>query len=34
MENLLKSEINNFINGEIIDDTHYYFTRIFYEEIY
>ena len=32
MENLLKSEINNLINGEIIDDTHYYFTRIFYED--
>ena len=32
MEKLLKSEINNLINGEIIDDTHYYFTRIFYED--
>ena len=28
MENLLKSEIN----GEIIKDTHYYITRIFYED--
>ena len=32
MENLLKSEINNLINGEIINDTHYYITRIFYED--
>ena len=32
MENLLKSEINNFINGKIINDTHYYITRIFYED--
>ena len=32
MENLLKSETNNLINGEIINDTHYYITRIFYED--
>ena len=32
MENLLKSEINNLINGTIINDTHYYITRIFYED--
>ena len=32
MEKLLKSEINNLINGEIIDDTHHYITRIFYED--
>ena len=32
MENFLKSEINNLINGEIINDTHYYITRIFYED--
>ena len=32
MENLLKFEINNLIDGEIIDNTHYYFTRIFYED--
>ena len=32
MKNLLKSEIDNLINGEIIDDTHYYITRIFYED--
>ena len=32
MEKLLKSEINNLINGEIINDTHYYITRIFYED--
>ena len=32
MENLLKSEINNLINGRIINDTHYYITRIFYED--
>mgnify|MGYP001449807728 CR=1 FL=1 len=32
MENFLKSEINNLINGKIINDTHYYFTRIFYED--
>ncbi|MDC3063715.1 YbgC/FadM family acyl-CoA thioesterase [Alphaproteobacteria bacterium] len=29
---LLKSEINNIINGEIINSTHHYFTRIFYED--
>ena len=32
MENLLKSEINNLINGEIINNTHHYVTRIFYED--
>ncbi len=32
MKNLLKSEINNLINGEIINNTHYYLTRIFYED--
>ena len=32
MENLLKSEINNLINGEIINDTHHYAIRIFYED--
>ena len=32
MENLLKSEINDLINGEIIDDIHYYIIRIFYED--
>ena len=32
MENLLKSEIYNLINGKIINDTHYYITRIFYED--
>ena len=32
MENLLKSKINNYINGEIINDTHHYITRIFYED--
>ena len=32
MENLLKFDINNLINGEIINDTHYYVTRIFYED--
>ena len=32
MENLIKSEINSLINGEIINDTHYYITRIFYED--
>ena len=32
MENFLKSEINNLIDGEIINDTHYYITRIFYED--
>ena len=32
MENLLKSEINNLINGEIVNNTHHYVTRIFYED--
>ena len=32
MENLLKTEINNLINGKIINDTHHYITRIFYED--
>ena len=32
MENLFKSEINNLINGEIINDAHYYVTRFFYED--
>ena len=32
MENLLKPEINDLINGKIINDTHYYITRIFYED--
>ena len=32
MENLFKSEINNLINGEIINNTHHYITRIFYED--
>ncbi len=32
MEYLLKSDINNLINGEIINDTHYFITRIFYED--
>ncbi len=32
MENFLKSEIYNLINGEIVDDNHYYITRIFYED--
>ena len=32
MEYLLKSETNNLINGEIINDTHYYIIRIFYED--
>ena len=32
MEYSLKSEINNLINGEIINNTHYYITRIFYED--
>ena len=32
MENLLKFEINDLINGEIINDIHYYITRIFYED--
>tara|TARA_B100000963_G_scaffold149833_1_gene130620 strand:- start:990 stop:1466 length:477 start_codon:yes stop_codon:yes gene_type:complete len=29
---LLKSEINKMINGEIINNTHHYLTRIFYED--
>ena len=29
---LLKSEINNLINGEIINNTHHYLIRIFYED--
>ena len=29
---LIKSEINNMINGEIINNTHHYITRIFYED--
>ena len=32
MENLFKSEINNLINGEIVNNTHRYTTRIFYED--
>lgn len=32
MEKLLKSEINNLINGEIINNTHFFVTRIFYED--
>ena len=32
MENFPKSESYNLINGEIINDTHYYITRIFYED--
>ena len=32
MENLFKSEINNVINGEIVNSTHHYITRIFYED--
>ncbi len=32
MESLPKSEINNLINGELINNTHHYFTRIFYED--
>ena len=32
MENLFKSEINNLINGEIVNGTHHYVTRIFYED--
>ena len=32
MENLFKSEINNLINGEIVNSTHHYVTRIFYED--
>ena len=29
---LLKSDIDKMINGEIINNTHQYFTRIFYED--
>ena len=32
MENSFKSEINNLINGEIVNNTHHYITRIFYED--
>ena len=32
MENFFKSEINNLINGEIINNTHHYVIRIFYED--
>ena len=32
MENFPQSESYNLINGEIINDTHYYITRIFYED--
>ena len=32
MENLLKSKINSLINGEIINNTHFFVTRIFYED--
>ena len=33
MKNYLPTtDINNVINGEIIHNTHYYFTRIFYED--
>ena len=32
MENLFKSEINNLINGEIVNNIHHYITRIFYED--
>ena len=32
MEDFPKSESYNLINGEIINDTHYYITRIFYED--
>ena len=32
MKNFPKSESYNLINGEIINDTHYYITRIFYED--
>ena len=32
MENFLKSEINNLINGEIINNNHYFVTRVFYED--
>ena len=32
MENLFKSEINKLINGEIVNNTHHYIIRIFYED--
>ena len=32
MENLFKSEINNLINGEIVNNSHHYIIRIFYED--
>ena len=32
MEKFLKSKVNNFISGKIINDTHYYIIRIFYED--
>ena len=32
MENFLKFEINNLINGKIINHHHHYVTRIFYED--
>ena len=32
MESLLEYESNNLINGEIINNTHYFVTRIFYED--
>ena len=32
MENFPKSKSYNLINGEIFNDTHYYITRIFYED--
>ena len=32
MENFLKCEINNLINGKLINNTHHYFLRIFYED--
>ena len=32
MKNFFKSEINNLINGEILNNTHHYVIRIFYED--
>ena len=32
MKNLLNYEVNNLINGEIINNTHHYIIRIFYED--
>ena len=32
MRNSFKSEINNLINGKIVNNTHHYITRIFYED--